>query len=630
MKSIDPSKPLKLALICMPTVPLHIPSLGLAQIQSVIRNTFPDDILCDIHHLHHDFARLTGIPFYRVMVDELNSGLGDWFFRQLAFPEEKDNSAEYFKYYFTGEDGPVRSFRSAILEKRELLDDIFDEMIQAHNLLKADIVGFTSLFYQNGASIAMARKLKSMKKNIITLIGGANAGYPMGPELIKNTGSVDFAFSGPALESLPLFLRSFLDGNSEALHSIPGVFSIENIKEKNKYADIHRDEFIYGARSNINLAPGLSYDSFLDSYERNLPGVRTKPFLLYATSEGCYRGENRPCTFCAQAGPCGNAMTFSAMTPDRAQETILSLQQYRERTGLLYAVDSIVPPRYARDVYAHIHSQIPIHLEMDIHFSAEELTVLSRAGVSMTEAGIESLSTESLGLMNKGTTAWRNLEFMIDSTMADIFVVWNLLVGFPGEHEEIYEKLHAHIPLLAHLPPPELVVVGFERFSEYHTNPEKYGLDLRPFEFYRLTWPFGPESVNNLAINFMDHGHAPYRRALGKWFYRLAERCEQWKAAWNNSSRTIPFLYHVREENRRLVIDTRSDESYTVEISDSTFQILEALRTAQSIESLAELFPDYDIQNTMASLVERGFLFRDQDRYFSLVFSEKPQIPSFF
>ena len=56
-------------------------------------------------YLNHEFAQYLGLDLYFYFTDSaesMNKGLGEWFFRQVAFPEAPDNSAEYInKSYST-------------------------------------------------------------------------------------------------------------------------------------------------------------------------------------------------------------------------------------------------------------------------------------------------------------------------------------------------------------------------------------------------------------------------------------------------------------------------------------------------------------------------------------------------
>jgi hypothetical protein len=51
----------KISLINMPFVALHIPSIALTQLKSVVTKEFGDEVSVDIHYLNHDYAKFLGL-----------------------------------------------------------------------------------------------------------------------------------------------------------------------------------------------------------------------------------------------------------------------------------------------------------------------------------------------------------------------------------------------------------------------------------------------------------------------------------------------------------------------------------------------------------------------------------------
>ena len=69
---------------------------------------------------------------------------------------------------------------------------------------------------------------------------------------------------------------------------------------------------------------------------------------------------------------------------------------------------------------------------------------LSATGLSLT-----SLSTSTLKLMKKGTSVFVNLALLLRCLRYEVNPQWNLLVGFPGEKDDVYEKYVADLDRLA-------------------------------------------------------------------------------------------------------------------------------------------------------------------------------------
>src|SRR6266436_9555242 len=111
---------LKVALANMPFATLESPSLGLTQLKSVLES-HPIGRNCssEIHYLNHDFAHYMGMPLYQFMSktgEATHSGIGDWFFRQSAFPAEPDNTETYFRRYFPVFSEEVKKVKAEIEE----------------------------------------------------------------------------------------------------------------------------------------------------------------------------------------------------------------------------------------------------------------------------------------------------------------------------------------------------------------------------------------------------------------------------------------------------------------------------------------------------------------------------------
>src|SRR5262249_21762469 len=139
------------------------------------------------------------------------------------------------------------------------------------------------------------------------------------------------------------------------------------------------------------------------------------------------------------------------------------------------------------------------------------------------------------------TTAFLNLRLLKYCAMYSVFPYWNLLLGFPGEKVEVYQKYLRDFPLLRHLPPPSYAYrVRFDRYSPYFNRTEEHGLDLRPFDFYTLTYPFSEASLANFASFFTDHNeHADYIAIYNEWNGKVREESEQWRRAWRLNERSI-------------------------------------------------------------------------------------------
>ncbi len=628
--------------INMPFADISIPSIALTQLKSVTEEALTDKVKIDIHYLNHEFGKYLQADNYRFMSlsgEANNSGLGDWFFRQEAFPDEPDNTEDYLVRYghllvpaFLKDNGPF------LQEKRAGLGEFLDELIDRHGLADADIVGFTSMFMQNVASLAMARRIKERNKDVIIVMGGANCETPMGEELIRNFPVIDYVFSGISLISFPEFIKCLLTGNRTQADFINGVFSRANCLHREKVTAkvvVKEDGKVetvgpIGDELSINEEIYLDYDSFLDSFESSFAHTSLKPYLLFETSRGCWWGAKAHCTFC---GLNGGGMSYRAMKNELAIKMIDDLiSRYGDRVKHFSCVDNIIPKEYVKGVFPFItrRPDITIFYEVRADLLADEMEILSNAGVNEMQPGIEAISTATLKLMKKGTSAFNNIRFLQYTVTYSILPHWNLLIGFPGEEESVYAKYYEDLPLLHHLPPPSGVFpVRFDRYSPYFTQADKYKLELKPLDYYYYTYPIPEKSLHDMAYYFSDQNYdAHYVHITGKWLAKLRKRVQDWRSKWSGISEVkFPKLHFQEDPSGEVVIDTRYGDRKVIKLDAHDKDILINLDNRKSLEGLHAQFPAMSPETLNAAvhrLKSLGLVFEENGSYMNLVHTHEP------
>jgi hypothetical protein len=237
--------------------------------------------------------------------------------------------------------------------------------------------------------------------------------------------------------------------------------------------------------------------------------------------------------------------------------------------------------------------------------------------------------------MRKGTTAFHNLLLMKNCIKYDIEPHWNLLVGFPGEEEDVYEKYVRDLPLLFHLPPPSGVFpVRFDRFSPYFMQAKSYELDLQPVDYYKLIYPFSQESLSNMAYYFTDRNiSAPYATKMIKWLGKMREKFSLWESLWQGPDKSRrPRLFFMEKGDVTVVYDSRHGEEREHRLNPYAIQMLRNMEKPQTVKGAAANLghiPDYDVEREMADLQERGLVFQEQNRYMSLILPNEPPALSY-
>jgi hypothetical protein len=129
----------KISLINMPFVSLRLPSIALTQLKAVTEQRFGDQVRVRLH-LNLELAHYLGLDHnYVGALQANNSGLGDWTFRQIAFPGKADNSARSFQRYFPRLDSTEGAVKGTMLAKRAGFKRYFDRLIDRCQLDREDL-----------------------------------------------------------------------------------------------------------------------------------------------------------------------------------------------------------------------------------------------------------------------------------------------------------------------------------------------------------------------------------------------------------------------------------------------------------------------------------------------------------
>jgi ribosomal peptide maturation radical SAM protein 1 len=606
----------KVCLIDMPFANVRFPSIALTQLASLVRAKLGNKVSVEVIYISHDFAKFTGVDLYQYIsqsIEPLYAGLGDWFFREVAFPDLPDNTEKYLRRFYWAKGKQTQQVKNLIAEKRPILNQYMDDLIGKYKLDEADIIGFTSMFMQNGAAFAMSRKIKQRNPKVITVMGGANCEFPMGKVIAERIKEIDFVFSGPALKNFPEFVEACIEGDAQKCNSLPGIF-------RNGVPLPEGAESV-GEELSLDVTIDLDYNDFLARFSQYFTEKEVHAILPFETSRGCWWGQRAHCTFC---GLNGLSMSYRAMRPDIAVKQFQSLFRYSGKVRMLQAVDNILPKSYLTEVLPQIETpaNMSIFYEVKADLSEPEIAALSKARITNIQPGIESLATSTLKLMKKGTTAFQNVNFLKMCALYAVTPAWNLLIGFPGEGADVYRRYLEIVPLLTHLYPPSGVYpVRFDRFSPYHYKAKEYGLDLQPMSFYSLVYPFNEKELNDFAYYFSDRNFlAEYAKVATEWLSRLQSVVSKWQSRWKPKMPELAPRLYLKEE-QDVVYDSRSDSVIEHRLCDREKSILKHLARPVRLDDLMAVFSrdGIDVTPELQLLQQKKLIFQENDRLLSLV-----------
>lgn len=625
----------EIRMLTMPFAAHNRPSIALSQLKYVIEEEFGDRVNIENCYATHIFAEILGVERYAYIAGSSVSaitGLGDWLFQSFAFPGRSGDPKAYLTRNRRQIEPKIYDWLAAGYES--ILADIdrgIDKVIAEYGLESADLVGFSSMFAQTAASVAVARRLKQSRPGIVTVMGGANCEGTMGVELAAHVDVLDYVCSGYALKSFPQLVGRLLAGDADSTHRIDGVLTRSNVRSVHDlpappaggdYSTLKSSDLVVGIapmgeEKDINEFISLDYDDYFDSCLEVFGRPLDDTVLHFETSRGCWWGERSHCTFC---GLNGSTMAYKAMKPELAIQTIRSLtQRYSGKAVVFSAVDNIVPKEYFEEVFPNISppgDDAIFFYEVKADLSKEQIAILAKSGVMEIQPGIEALATSTLKLMRKGTTAFHNISLLRNCLAYGVKASWNLLIGFPGETSEVFEQYLKTLPLLQHLPPPTGVFpVRFDRFSPYYTKQKEYGLKLQPYSYYRHLFPFPPDVLMNMAYYFQDANYdAEYMDAMAQAIGPLTEATDEWEMLWKDGPSKAPKLEVLESDDGFVIRDTRMGRDRSYPISSQHLELLRELalpRDESAVRRQGEDAVDF--------LDERQLLFRERGRIMSLV-----------
>ena len=404
------------------------------------------------------------------------------------------------------------------------------------------VVGCTTMFYQTAASVALLNRIKRIRPGIITVIGGANCEGEMAEGIVSLGASIDTVFSGESEIAFTDFLRRVMDGEA-----VPGPI-VEG-----------------GMCLDLESLPAPDYSEFFEQHDRILPtpdGRHPRLDITYEVSRGCWWGEKSKCKFC---GFNGARTPYRVKSPDKVVRELNTILEGR-RVDRVRMADNIMPKERLPELMAKLADEGPsikMYYEARPTLSLRDVLAMRRAGIVNCQAGIESLSTSLLRKMGKGMSTRINVAFLRYARVADMYVHWNLLWGFPGDEAADFEETLDLIPLLRHLPPAANVFpLHLARFSVYHNDPEKYGItNIRPRNAYARFLP--PQAdATKLDRHFVADFECGSFANLDL-IMKIFETVKSWQGRWETVGMEL-FREHPRLEIRResdgryRLLDTRA------------------------------------------------------------------------
>ncbi|MCK6494164.1 MAG: RiPP maturation radical SAM C-methyltransferase [Nitrospira sp.] len=613
----------RVALVNMPFSFSKYPSIQLGTLSALLKSKGID---VDCHHLNVRFAHHIGVELYEAICEK-RALFGEWLFSYLLF-RDNPKRAEYPRVFKPVLEQMARASGRPISFFEEMAARTAPQFLTAA-MTSVDwgqyrVVGFTSTFDQNVASLTMAKLIKDLYPDVRIVFGGANFDGEMGLEYFRAFPFIDHVVVGEGEVAFPALVTHVLTDSSDPYPK--GVTYRQG------------GEVRFEPNPHLFTEFAQTGPPDYDDYYHLLAELGTETsrgldrVLLYEGSRGCWWGEKHHCTFC---GLNAQSMKFRAKSSEQVAREMAYLSS-RYDTTRFRLVDNIIDMKYVENLFgrfAQDRRDLDVFIETKSNLQKSQIKLLAAGGVKCMQPGLESLSLAQLRAMDKGVTPMQNLVCLKWCYYYRVAVSWNILLGFPGETNEDYRRQIEIIPSLFHLQPPEGAgKFWLERFSPYYTRPREHGV--------RITGPglAYPYVYDGRQVDLMKIAY-DFEYELDRWavdpdvYQELVEIVQEWQR--RAASPDKPFLYYSKAFDYVTVYDGRTPSAPTRERFDwpGAFVIdacneapksLEQLKQAIREQGDGDALSDSALVESLAHLTAKRILYEERGKYFALAIPEHP------
>jgi ribosomal peptide maturation radical SAM protein 1 len=600
-------------LVSMPFGPLFSPSLALSLLQPQIRAR---GLACDVVYFSIPYAERIGQSLYSRILNEnraMARGVaGEWIFSHVLFDWSREHDERYVREILVappswlGRDAtrpPGRRDIAALLkactDAADFVEWCADRVVERGPRL----VGLTSVFQQHLASLALAKRIKERNAEIVIVMGGANCEAAMGVETVRQFPFVDAIVSGEADNVIGELATRVVRG--EAIADLAGVVTRQSCAPTAMVRE-------------MDALPYPDYGDYFTQFAASRFGKEWQPSVYVETSRGCWWGERMHCTFC---GLNGATMAYRSKSAPRALDELTHLATSYPGSDI-QVVDNILDLKYFKTLLPLLAERklaVSLFYETKSNLKKEQVRLLREAGVTIIQPGIESFSDRVLKQMKKGVSGLQNIQVLKWCKELGVEPLWNLLLGFPGEAPDDYQRMTDLTTQICHLPRPVCVTaIRLDRFSPNFDEADRLGFTrVRPLPFYEFIYDLPEDARRNLAYYFAYDYKVP--QDIATYAEPLVRRVHAWKTTWRHSE-----LVSIDFGDRLLVLDTRPRASTPISVLSGDDR--ELYLAADAITDGSQL--DRSKVARLDAFALRGLTLKDGARYLSLAIPIGEYTPS--
>lgn len=370
---------------------------------------------------------------------------------------------------------------------------------------KATVLTYSLTFGDYNFAFRLFDRVKAQKNDMVIVVGGSMCTPALADDLLMLCPHIDYVLCDEDVfiyENLVNAVLKKKNFNNECVAQ-KGISALK----VNKISD-------------LNHLPCPNFSDFLFEIQR-LGLNKDKVIVPYEVSRGCWWGEKKSCAMC---GYFGYQKCFIIKQPQKVMD---DLKLLHDKFSINYVrfTDLVQPQKdYLKKLDSLASLGMNFFWELRPNLKEEDIALLRNMGVFYSQIGLESLSTDELKYMHKGTTSVNNIYLLILFMSYKIRIDWNYLYGFEEDQKIWYEEAIEIIPKLYHLFPPQLRQVWINRESRIFYQTEEKDLEPVGSKIFHKGFPDEIEVFYQGLLN----------PQLQDVYLQLADSIEKWKNSFSS------------------------------------------------------------------------------------------------
>ena len=599
-----------IALISMPWASPYRPSIQLGALSAYVQSKRPTtQFECFNYSLsvvdYVDYKIVKGLSD-----GKYSSWLAEAISAYFLYPQHQKNLREFFKKELKNHSLDIDQ---DILRPYET----FLASMEKTDWNKFGCIGFSVSLCQTFSTILAAKKIREITKNTPLILGGPAVAGLVGQSLLKEYPFIDFVVNGEGEKTL-IDIIDFLEVGNKKRASIRGIISADSTSTK-----LHETTEL----SDLNEVPTPNFDQYfkdLENHTRRRELMKDIEIPIEG-SRGCWwdRSRKNPKLSCQF---CNLNLQWQGYREKSVQKQVNELDSLsrRHNTNRFLFVDNILrfkDPEQLFQGIAGLGRSFQINLEARAHISETLLQYMKNAGVESVQIGVESLSTQTLKKINKGTTAIQNIEVMKQMERIGIANPANIIYALPDMTEvEINETLAALDFVTAYFP---LQPVSFllqygspyselnERSKVVQKNHRSWAQILPSDVFDNIFF-----AEKEIEFNFSDN--------LLNLFQTLQKRLRVWREEYHAKKEFYQIehlLKRVSHDGQCTIHDFRPTVPLCYELDELESNIYNFFERRSSMESCYTAFQEVDsgkIDSVIGNFYTNKLMFEENGVVLSL------------